>query len=56
MWILILTLVSGNGLALSTAEFNSEHACKQAGNEWLQNADGALRAAYFTCANKGDKQ
>ena len=56
MWILILTLVSGNGHALSTAEFNSEYACKTAGNQWLQYADGTFRKAYFSCVSKGEKQ
>ncbi len=55
MWVLIITLVSGNGLALSTAEFNSEYACKEAGNQWMKHADGVFRGAYFTCASKGDK-
>lgn len=43
MWILILSLYSGQGVAMTTTEFRSKDACEVAGSSWAEQASSWSR-------------
>lgn len=56
MWILIITLLSSDGSAMTSAEFYTESACNKAGDEWSkQTGANAFRTRNYLCVSKGDK-
>lgn len=50
MWILIIFITSGDGHAISTAEFKNKGLCESAGDAWVKMADGTFRGARYLCA------
>lgn len=51
-WILILFIVAGNGVATTTAEFDSKSACKYAQKQWIDKSGTRLNMGAM-CVEKG---
>ncbi|HCB1566349.1 TPA: hypothetical protein MYP03_004742 [Citrobacter freundii] len=55
-FILIMTLISTNGVSVATAELNDRLACQEAGQKWLNQVDKFSRHVYFTCAKASEEK
>ena len=56
MWILILTLLTNNGSALTSAEFDTKKACEVAGQTWKDEAKrwGPDVISNYRCVSKAN--
>lgn len=57
MWILILTLLTNNGAALTTAGgFDTKKSCEVAGQAWQKESKdwGFHVSGYYRCVNKAN--
>ena len=55
MWILILTLLTNTGAALTTAEFDTKKACIEAGSTWNKDMNKKLGvSASYRCVSKAN--
>ena len=55
MWILILTLLTNTGAALTTAEFDTKKACIEAGSTWNKDMNRKLGvSASYRCVSKAN--
>lgn len=52
MWILIMTMVTFNGAAIGTAEFNTKQACEVAATEWSEKMKSGSRELTVMCKSK----
>lgn len=52
-WVLILIMYSGNGVSITTQQFNNEKYCRQAGEAAIEMAKGTWREVKYTCTPKG---
>lgn len=56
MWILILTLITSTGTAITTAEFDGKNACEIAGQTWKQSINkgfgGNRPTIEYNCVSK----
>ncbi|QGU12836.1 hypothetical protein GNG26_21875 [Leclercia sp. J807] len=54
-FILIMTLISTNGVSVATAELSDKQACQEAGQKWSNQVDKFSRHVYFTCAKVAEE-
>lgn len=55
MWILILTLLTNTGAALTSAEFDSKKACEVAGSAWSKDMNKKIGvSASYRCVSKAN--
>ena len=55
MWILILTLLTTAGPALTSAEFDTKKACTEAGSSWSTDMNKKFGvSASYRCVSKAN--
>lgn len=54
-FILIMTLISPNGVSVATAGMSDRQACQEAGQKWSNQVDKFTRHVYFTCAKVAEE-
>ena len=52
-WVLILSLIAGYGVALTTTTFQTQEACEAAGKQARQRLEGTLSTVRYVCVPGG---
>ena len=48
-WVLILTMMTGQGVSISTHDFISEALCRDAGSAWVKEANSTFSRPFYLC-------